>query len=1001
MSRTTRNARLRQIVVVSAAVATVSGGLIATPATAAPAAPTMPDGSYLVVLKDQPSASYPGGVTGFTATKAPRGQRFDHRRDAVARYEARLAQRQDALLARVGASARQRYTTVVNGFSATLTGAQAARLSGSKDVLFVQPDEARQVDTVASPEFLGLTTANGAGGVWNSPAVGGVANAGKGVVVGIIDSGIWPENPSFAGASLTSKKTNTIGEPYKAGATAGGNITVAMRKKDGGTFVGACERGQSFSPTSCNSKVISARYFADGFIANVPAADRSPYEFISPRDGDGHGSHTASTAAGNYGVPVTIDGKSFGKASGMAPVAKIAVYKVCWEDNADGGGCYTSDSVAAINQAVQDGVDVLNYSISGALTTVVDAVEYAFFGAAAAGVFVAASAGNSGPVASTVAHNSPWLTTVAAGTHRALEGTVVLGNGTKYKGASLVDAPITAAIVVSAAVGLTGADAAQVRRCFPSVLDPAKVTGKIVVCDRGVNARTEKSAAVKAAGGVGMILTNVSPNSLDSDLHVVPTVHVDQVAGAAIKTYAATSAPTATLTPGDTTGGAKTPVPQVASFSSRGPALSSDSNLLKPDITAPGVSVIAAVAPGPNAGRNWDFLSGTSMSSPHVAGLAGLYLGVNPKATPMAIKSAMMTTAYDTKNADNSTNTDPFAQGAGYVDPTKFFSPGLTVESTVDDWVGFYVGQGLALDDTAAPISGTDLNVPSIAVGQLAGTQTVKRTFTAQTPGTYALKVDVPGFEVTGTSSLTFAAAGSTQTAELTFTRTTAPLTRFAKGFVTLTGPVVVRLPVALRPVAVAAPAEVSGTGTTGSVPVTVTAGFTGDLTVKPAGLTAGVADTGSLASGASFTKDVVVAAGTRFARFDVDGVNDAGDFDLTVYRYNAAGTALVAVAGQSATGSADERVDLLDPLAAKYLVVVDNFANAPGESTGAFAATTFLVNPASSVGNLTVTPNPVPVNQGQRSTFSASWSGLTAGTPYLGLLSYDGALAPTVLSIR
>ena len=1000
MSRMTRSARLRQIVVVSAAVATVSGGLIATPATAAPATAALPGGSYLVMLKDQPSASYAGGIPGFAATQAPRGQRFDHRRDSVARYEARLAQRQDALLARVGASARQRYTTVVNGFSATLTGAQAARLSGSRDVLFVQPDEARQVDTVASPDFLGLTPANGEPGVWDSPAVGGVANAGRGVVVGIIDSGIWPENPSFAGASLTSKKTNTIGEPFKVGATAGGSITVAMRKKDGGTFVGACERGQGFSPTTCNSKVISARYFAAGFIANVPAADRSPYEFISPRDGDGHGSHTASTAAGNYGVPVTIHGKSFGKASGMAPAAKIAVYKVCWEDNADGGGCYTSDSVAAIDTAVQDGVDVLNYSISGALSTVVDAVEYAFFGAAAAGVFVAASAGNSGPAASTVAHNSPWLTTVAAGTHRALEGTVALGNGVHQKGASLVDATVSAPIVLSTASGLAGAAAAQVRRCYPSVLDPAKVTGRIVVCDRGVIARTDKSAAVKAAGGVGMILTNVSPGSLDSDLHVVPTVHVDEVAGAAIKTYATTSAPTATLEPGDTTGGAKTPVPQVASFSSRGPALSSDSDLLKPDITAPGVSVIAAVAPGPNGGRDWDFLSGTSMSSPHIAGLAGLYLGVNPKATPMAIKSAMMTTAYDTQNADNTKNTDPFAQGAGYVAPTKFFAPGLTVESSVRDWVGFYAGQGLVLDDNAAPVSGTDLNGPSIAVGQLAGTQTVKRTFTAQTPGTYAVKVDVPGFDVTGTSSLSFTTAGETRTAELTFTRTTAPLTTFATGFVTLTGPATVRLPVALRPVAVAAPAEVSGTVTTGSVPVTVTAGFTGDLAVQPAGLAAGTTVQKSLASGASFEQDVVVAAGTRFARFDVKAANKAGDFDLTVYRYNKDGTALVAVAGQSATGSADERVDLLDPAAGKYLVVVDNFANAPGETVGAFAATTFLVELATSVGNLTVTPNPVAMTQGEKSTFTASWSGLTSGTPYLGLLSYDEALAPTVLSV-
>lgn len=998
MSRRTKNVRFRFAVVACATAATVAGGVTATPSLAAPSEPQLQPGSYVVVLKDKPSASYTGGDSGLPATQAAPGKSFEHRRAVVERYEAQLEQRQDALLGTVGATAEQRYTTAVNGFSATLTGAQATKLASNKNVLFVQPDEEREVDTVASPEFLGLTSSNGTAGVWKD--LGGVANAGKGVVVGIIDTGIWPENPSFAGDKLTTEVNLAVGQPYRAAATKGGNMTVSMKKNDGASFVGACERGAGFAATTCNTKLISARYFPKGFIANVPVSDRSKDEYISPRDGAGHGSHTAGTAVGNADVPVTIDGRAFGRAAGMAPAAKLAVYKVCWEDNAGGGGCYTSDSVAAIDQSVKDGVDVLNYSISGATSTVVDAVEYAFFNAAAAGVFVAASAGNSGPGASTVAHNSPWLTTVAAGTHRALEGTVTLGNGASYKGASLVEAAVTGPVVLSTAAGAAGAVPAQVRLCYPGTLDPAVVTGKIVVCDRGVIARPDKSAAVKTAGGIGMILANTAVSSLDSDLHFVPTVHVDNVAGAAIKAYVALGSPTATLTPGDQTGGAPTPVPQVAGFSSRGPALANASNLLKPDITAPGVSVIAAVAPGPNSGRSWDFYSGTSMSSPHIAGLAALYFGVKPTLSPMGVKSAMMTTAYDTKTVDGSANGDSFAQGAGYVDPKRFFEPGLVVTSGAQEWKAFYAGQGLDLG-VPALASATDLNVPSIAVGQLTGSQTVRRTFTAVTAGTYAVAVNVPGFTVNGPTSLAFTAAGDSQSADFTFTRNTAPLLQWAKGSMTLTGPSTVRLPVALRPVAVAAPSEVSGTGVSGSVTVPVTAGFNGSLAVATAGLAAGTVNQGSLPTAGTFERDVIVAAGTQLARFDLDATNNAGDYDLTVYRYNPDGTALAAIAGQSATGSADERVDLFAPKAGKYRVVAENFANAPGETTGGYALTQYLVTDTTKDGALTVTPNPVPVSQGAPTTFAASWSGLTPATPYLGLLSYEGALAPTVLSVR
>ena len=213
----------------------------------------------------------------------------------------------------------------------------------------------------------------------------------------------------------------------------------------------------------------------------------------------------------------------------------------------------------------------------------------------------------------------------------------------------------------------------------------------IVQCDRGVYDRVAKSAEVKRAGGIGMVLTNTSPNSLDADFHSVPTVHVADTDRAAV---VADVGHTVTLVDGNQTG-VPTPVPQVAEFSSRGPSLAADGDLLKPDVSAPGVSVVAAVAPPSNSGRDWDLYSGTSMASPHIAGLAALYLGVHPTWSPMWVKSAMMTTAYDTKHADGSDYQNPFGQGAGHVDPTQFLDPGIVFDSGFFDWLDYLAGQGV------------------------------------------------------------------------------------------------------------------------------------------------------------------------------------------------------------------------------------------------------------------------------------------------------------------
>jgi hypothetical protein len=989
--------------------AVVIGALGAVPTATAqpangdnPAVKQLPErslggGRYVVLLREPGATQYDGGVAGLQPTKVSPGKSFNARSDKVNDYQRYLTGKQNRIANRVGAEVLDRTSLASNAFTARLTANQATELSGDRSVLMLVKDVAYQADTWNTPEYLGLEAerGTGAGGEWQKR--GGVAKAGAGTVVGVIDSGIWPESASFRGKALDRNPTGPF-DMYRRG-----NNTF-MQKADGGIFRGVCQAGEKWAASDCNSKLVGARYYPDAFLDSLKPQERDPQEIISTRDGNGHGSHTASTAAGNFGVPATVEGQDFGTVSGMAPAAKVAAYKVCFSDlDPDSGDCYTSSTLSAIDDAIADGVDVINYSISGATRTVVDAVEFAFLGAAAANVFVATSAGNSGPTASTVAHNSPWLTTVAASTHTNFENTVVLGNGQEFKGASISDTAVPSVpLVNSSAVGASGADATAVSLCGPNTLDPAKVAGKMVVCVRGVYDRVAKSAEVRRAGGVATVLANPSAGqSLDADFHSVPTVHVENAAGDAITAYAGSADATASIELGDTTGGAPTPLPQVAGFSSRGPAIANDSDVIKPDISAPGASVLAAVAPPTNHGRRFDLYSGTSMASPHIAGLAAFMLGVHPEWSPMTVKSAMMTSAYDLRNGDDSVNQNPFDEGAGHVDPTAFFQPGLVVTSGLNDWLSFFEGQGFDFGPDVDPMAASDLNIPSMARGQVTASTTISRTFTGLQPGTWTVESNVPGFDVSADKSqVVIGKAGDSVEVSFTFTRTTAPLAQFSTGFVTLEGAGVpsVRLPVALRPVSVKAPATVSGNGADASTDVPITAGFTGTQAVEPSGLAKGFTDSATIATGAVADRTVTIADGTKVARFDLDAANDAADLDLYVYRLNDAGTP-VAEAGRSATGSADESVTLTSPAKGKYLVRIDGFSAAPGESGIAYDYADFLVTATDGLGGLTATPNPVPVTQGEETSFSASWSGLADGR-YLGMFEYDGALAPTFLYV-
>jgi subtilisin family serine protease len=954
-----------------------------------------PAGRYIVVLAEKPAATYEGGTPGLQATKPRSGRKLDADRAEVRKYQAHLEAKQTVLAEQEKVQIRRSYTAALNGFSATLTADQAVNLAKNPAVLAVAPDT-QQAPDYSTTDFLKLSGANG---TWNTQ-FGGKAGAGKGVVVGVIDSGYTPGSQFFAGEDVAPLEGDPrVGVPYR---TPDGKI--AMLKSDGSTFEGECQTGEDFDGKACNSKVLSARYFSDAFEETVPKADRAAEELISPVDVGSHGTHTASTAAGNADVETFVDGRSFGLTGGVAPAAKLSIYKICWEDtDPNTGGCYTSSAVDAINQAVLDGVDVLNYSISGTTSTTTDPVSMAFLSAASAGIFVATSAGNSGPEASTVNHGEPWVTTVAASTFsQELQGTVEFSDGSKFRGASIMNREVAGAGVVLAADAASG-QAADPALCAPGSLDPAKIAGKVVVCDRGVYDRVAKSAEVARGGGVGMILVNLATSSLDADKHSVPTVHVNPPATETIKAkVAANPAITVSLVNKDTTGLPLEAQPQIAGFSSRGPLLATDSDLLKPDVAAPGVAVLAGVSPIGSGGDQFGFMSGTSMASPHVAGFGALILGKNPTWSPAAVKSAMMTTASDVKLADGSKNTDVLATGAGQVNPARVLDPGLVYDASTDDYLRFIQGTGVNL---GMPGLGStrprDMNVPSFSLGNLAGKIEVTRTVTALTPGTYRAKASVPGVKVTVTPSvLTFGAAGEKRTFKVAFENQRAKLAQFAMGSLTWQGAnKTVTSPISVRPQSVVAPKNIAFTshGGNGSGNISVVSGSSSPTNVTLDGLSKADSSAVELVPGpfryaadaSNFVKTVEVPAGAPLAKLSVISGNENADFDMVVITPD--GQGIVA-----ATAAASESVSIPNPAAGTYRMFVNLYDSPNRQPTKASVDAAVL---GANEGNATVTPDPIRLTNGKTGRLALTWKNLVPGS-YIGRITYDGASSPTFVNV-
>nr|XP_010919951.1 subtilisin-like protease SBT1.5 [Elaeis guineensis] len=632
----------------------------------------------------------------------PKGTKFLGFRDRVAWYKSFLP---NTTLDSGEPRLIYAYRHVISGFAAMLTPKEVQVMETMEGFVQAYPEMEHVAQTTSSPDFLGLSRWDG---LWVDTFYG------QGQIIGVIDTGVKPTHPSFG------ERGNMPPPPPK--------------------WRGSCYWG----PPICNNKLIGAMAFRRRLNPN-------------PRDRDGHGTHTASTAAGRFVDDAEVLGQARGTASGTAPQAHLAIYKVLFNRPGRPSTGTDSDILKGIDQAIRDHVDVLSMSLGATnISLYKSSIAMASYAAITKGIFPCAAAANEGPFNSLIGNDAPWILTVGASTmDRRIRAIVKLGNGMEFYGESAYQpSPSNSTqlpLVHPGALGTTDAFF-----CLNGSLDSFNVSGKIVLCARGNIDDVEKGKIVKAAGGAGMILSNLyfMGNTTFADPHVLPVAHVSDADAQQIVDYVETTQnATAAITFNGTQFGVH-PTPAVAYFSSRGPSLR-NGNIIKPDVIAPGVNILAAwpfeVGQNrTNSSRTFKFVSGTSMATPHVSGVVALLRNNHPNWSVAAIKSAIMTTAY-TKDRDGNPITDQyngtasvFAMGSGHVDPVAANDPGLIYDIRPHDYIRYLCGSGFTDRQVTAivrgavncsqvrAISAEQLNYPSIAVylSLNSTTKTIKRTVT-------------------------------------------------------------------------------------------------------------------------------------------------------------------------------------------------------------------------------------------------------------------------------
>lgn len=919
-------------------------------------------------------------------TQLTAGQnRYNSQSPALQSYLTKVTNFHQQLAAQTGVSnILHSYTHTFNGFSAILTADEVQRLRQHPDIIGVWLDEPMQLDTANTPTFLGLNGANGQHTL-------GVK--GENVVIGIVDSGIWPESPSFADDGSY--------QPLE-------------------TWNGTCDTGLD-EAFSCNNKLIGARYFNSTFTS---VYNLQPGEFVSPRDADNHGTHVASTAAGNENVQATIGGQPATLMTGIAPRARIAAYKACWNSSyvsptgVAERGCFYGDTMAAIDAAVADGVDVINYSIGGSLTDLTTVAAAAKLRATEAGVFMAVSAGNSGPAVSTVGTPAPWVMSVAASTYDGtsfVEGSIrfsVLG-GSLTGNYQAVEAATTAPIAALGSVQGDLAVANPIQACT-ALQNTEQLAGKLVVMQRGTCSFDIKIAAAQAAGAIGAVVINSdgsAPIAMGgTGSFNIPGVMISLANGQSL-VAAINSGETVNvrLSPGDLV--QRTEVGNVmAGFSSRGPNLASF-DIIKPDITAPGVRILAAASEQPMlsaAGVPFVYLQGTSMSSPHIAGMAALLREAHPTWSPAMIKSALMTTARQNVVKENGvTPADPFDFGAGHAVPVSAADPGLVYDIEAPHYYAFLCGinarafvlnaTGINCDayaNAGYSLDASQLNLPSIGISVLERSRVVYREVKDVTgvASSYQIAIDAPA-GITATAlilnangewvpgnTLNVAANGRAAYGIEFTTNTLTTYDTWSYGSVTLSNGIHnVRSPIAIKakkPAKVEAPEVISSqvVARSGRVSFPVLMNYTGSTSTKMVGLTApfGASRTIPQDPDRTFqfndpslgTHIILIPEGTRVARFMLnEGLASVPGAILDLYVYRCINN-ICSFVTSSVNNSGFEDIVLRDPLPAadsaanNFYVVWVHPRDLKGAAQVTYTIPMWIVDEHNTVTSQIVAPN-------------------------------------------
>ncbi len=951
---------------------------------------------YIVQMRDKPAVAYQGDISGFAKSAPENGARFDVRSAPAQAYALRLVGKQEQLLASVGAADRKiySYTHALNGFAARLTGAQAGRLRKHPDVLNVWADRNMRLDTNNSPRFLGLLDPEN--GLRTAHGL-----RGRGIKIGVIDTGAVQEHPSFRSRGYLPPQN----------------------------WNGVCQAGEGWSADDCNNKLIGARYYLGGIgEENIVAGD-----FISPRDSDGHGTHTASTAGGRE-ARSSLNGVPLANISGIAPDAHLAIYKACWEaTDPDLSGCYFSDTAAAVDDAVRDGVDIITFSI-GTDFSFVDPVDVAFLFAADAGVFVSRSAGNEGPGPETTAAGEPWVTSVAASTQ----------TGNAYANAARVNTPaevagkyasdegaITLPLSESGAVTGDLAAADPIDACEPI----APVAGVVLIA-RGVCTFDVKITNAVDAGATAVLMysddrprTVMGGTATPATLSI-PGVMVDQGPGLALLAQIEAEA-AVNVTLSDTEFVVERTVGNImADFSSRGPYPVVE-GWIKPDVTAPGVRILAGSTPEPNSGMGggfYGYLSGTSMATPHVAGAAALLIESHPDWSPAQVKSALMTTARQSvKKEDGATRADPFDFGSGHIVPNDADDPGLTFNASLTDYLAATCGTELSLVSAeiceqwargGRSLDPENLNLPSIGIANLFGKKGVYRKVTnvGTAAADYVAKVKAPpGYYVAVTPSEFRIGAGKSRNVRIAVTnKGTAPQGEWAFGSVTFEGLKGQRvfMPLAVRATLLAAPEGFISTGTEGSESFDVQFGYAGAYTAAAHGLlepdligVIPVADDPDNSFDLTFGEDEVVVgpfptepgvAYQQWAMYD-EYTDGSHDMDLYLFYCPSDVNLPCTIDDQSFSATSTERVGAAPPMDDgtgddAYFVIIHGYETANQEEANLVLFSWALPGAAEDLGNMTLTA-PASASVGATGTVEATWAGLSAGpaSKQVGAISHTG----------